>query len=125
MHGFVGATPPTRALPIAVAFLGALVCFAAWVVLMIRSQGHAPSAGRATWHAPDMVVGKHGVRSRVGARVTAWLLLLRSSDAGFPVPYLLPMPYSIALQGAEVRGSSRGEPDPTRARRAVPLRRAA
>jgi hypothetical protein len=38
MYGFVGATETAHVLPIALAFFGIMVCFAAWAALMIRSQ---------------------------------------------------------------------------------------
>jgi hypothetical protein len=101
MYGLVGVTQAAPTLPIVVAFFGGMVCFAGWAALMIRLE----RAPRRTGHTSSPRGFKAGVvtqSSRAGAyeRVRARALVLRpAADVRVSQPYLLPMPYAVALQG--------------------------
>ena len=78
--------------------------------------------GRTTSKRRNAVVVTERFRSGAAAWVSAWLFLLRSVDGRLPEPYLLPMPYAVALRAFGETVRTWGELDETGAMPAVPLR---
>jgi hypothetical protein len=124
MHDLAGVTNPTHVLPFSIAFVGAVVCFVAWVALMIRSQRREPIAGRSTGK-PNTDAGWQRTRSLVGGRATAWLFLSGSAESGPHESYPLPMPYVVAPHGTAQRVAALSETGQSGALRAAPLRNVA
>ena len=118
MSGLLGLTQTVHVLPIALVFVGATVCFAGWVAMMIRSQQRERWARRpVSLKEPRVVAARQAARAAARAWMRASRVPFVSDDRQASAPYPLPMAYAVVKQGpattvnvsavrVEYRGSS-------------------
>ena len=93
----VGLTQSAHVLSIALAFVGAMICFAGWAAMMIRAQQREAWAPRPlTSKRPKARAATQTVRSAARAWLRAVATSFEAADGEASEPYLLPAPYAVA-----------------------------